>query len=328
MSRLIDIEAKDKNDTTPDPLMAMIFFFIVTSIYCVISIFISDTQHVIAKVCYILFVIIGEYFINLTLSRQMCGTAQWRTVMFVTLIPWIIIFGVLHLFLIMFPGWMAPFSNTFGFLVAKLMGLPELMEKILMKSYDRSENADKERPAEALRALESIRADNSLFINELYTEKVAPAKQLVGDDNKLIFEKNRQPKIATLKDIADGRKTTDALDATGKQIWSRPKFEKAWQKLEDGQIVKKFPNDTNERATMMDKLYYFVQMKDTIAEYTWNLLTGFLVTSISYNYILNTGCAKSPKEMKQRYDEYEAKENKKTRDKEKQGENQPVYVQQ
>ena len=45
-------------------------------------------------------------------------------------------------------------------------------------------------------------------------------------------------------------------------------------------------------------------MKDTIAEYCWNLLTGILVTSISYNYIINTGCEKSPQEMKARYSEY------------------------
>jgi hypothetical protein len=41
--------------------------------------------------------------------------------MFVTLIPWLMLFGVLHLFLMIFPGWMAPFANTFGYLVAKLM---------------------------------------------------------------------------------------------------------------------------------------------------------------------------------------------------------------
>ena len=46
MVKLIDIEAKDKNDTTPDPLMAMIFFFIATSIYCVICIFLTDSSKI------------------------------------------------------------------------------------------------------------------------------------------------------------------------------------------------------------------------------------------------------------------------------------------
>jgi len=288
MSRLLDVETKDSENTTPDPLMAMIFFFIVSSIYCVISIFIADSeQKLIAKVCYILFVIVGQYFINLTLSRQMCGMAQWRETMFITLVPWIMIFGVMHIFISMFPGWTAPFSNTFGYLIAKLMGLPELMKKIL---------AEKTEGTEITRALESIKTDNSLFINELQTEA---RKQ---------------------KNDADGNPIRPLQ-------YERPKFDTVWKKLETDNIVKKFPELNNERGTMMDKLYYFVNMKYTISEYVWNLLTGFLVTSISYNYILNTGCAKSPKEMKKRYDKYEADQDKKNDDNAAESDSQPTYTQ-
>jgi hypothetical protein len=320
MVKLIDIEAKDKNDTTPDPLMAMIFFFIATSIYCVVSIFLTDShQRLIAKFCYIIFVVVGEYFINLTLTQQMCGVAQWRTTMFITLIPWIMIFGVLQVFITMFPGWTGPFSNTFGYLVAKLMGLPDLMKKILAEP-------DKNIP-ESVRALESIQRDNSLFINELYTE---PRKILLGqadNDGNLIIDKATKTYIrADDQYISDNKPTANAVDAAGKPIYEREKYEKAWQKLEDGKIIKKFSNN-DERASMMDKLYHFVQMKYTISEYVWNLLTGFLVTSISYNYILNTGCAKSPQEMKERYDRYEAEEEKKRKDKNAAAANQPNYVQ-
>jgi len=289
MSRLLDVETKDSENTTPDPLMAMIFFFIVTSIYCVVSVFILDSQQkLIAKVCYILFVIVGEYFINLTLSRQMCGIAQWRETMFITLIPWIIIFGVLHIFLSMFPGWSAPFSNTFGYLVAKLMGLPDLMKKILV--------VDETKGTEVTRALASIKADNSLFINELQPEAREPV-----------------------------------TDKDGNQVrpfkYKRPKFDAVWGKLEKDGIIIKFPETNNERTTMMDRLYQFVNMKYTISEYVWNLLTGFLVTSISYNYILNTGCAKSPTEMKERYDKYEAEQDEKIKKKDEKDANEPNYTQ-
>lgn len=289
MSRLLNLEVKDTKNSSPDPLMAIIFFFIVTSIYCVISIFIPDShQRLIAKVCYIIFVVIGEYFINLTLSRQMCGVAQFGTTMSITLIPWLLIFGMLQVFLVMFPGWTAPFSNTFGYLVAKLMGLPELMEKILV-----DQNADL---PEAARALESVRSDYSLLINELYTE--SGAKEL----NK----------------------------TTGEYKTVRPRFDSAWDKLKVGRIIKK-AGDKNYTQENEDKykqsLYHFVQMKYTISEYVWNLLTGFLVTSISYNYIINHGCAKSPDEMKKRYDEYEAEQEEREREKKKKAANEPDYVQ-
>jgi hypothetical protein len=274
MVNLIDIEAKDSKNTLPDPMMAILFFFIVTSIYCVITLFITDsTQRFIAKVCYILFVITGEYFINLNLSESMCGVRQWQSSFFITIIPWMLIFVVMHLFITLFPGWLSPFSNTFGYLVAKLMGLPDLMKILLVE--DTTESV-------ASRALESVRTDASLLINELYTEH--------------------------------------AVD--------RPNFKKAWDKLVQGKIIQdNYNSKLPEGKTMMDRLYNFVQMKFTIAEYIWNLLTGFLVTSISYNYIINTGCAKSPKEMKERYDKYEEEEDKRQREKEQKDENQPTYIQ-
>ena len=45
-------------------------------------------------------------------------------------------------------------------------------------------------------------------------------------------------------------------------------------------------------------------IKDILAEYIWNLLSGFLVTSISYNYIVNVGCSYSSKQMKSEYEKH------------------------
>ena len=47
-------------------------------------------------------------------------------------------------------------------------------------------------------------------------------------------------------------------------------------------------------------------MKSTVSEFIWNLLTGFLVTSVSYNYIIKIECKKSVQDMKNRRDAYEA----------------------
>ena len=38
-------------------------------------------------------------------------------------------------------------------------------------------------------------------------------------------------------------------------------------------------------------------MKELVGKYIWNLLTGILVTTISYNFIINTGCNNSVKQM-------------------------------
>jgi len=40
-----------------------------------------------------------------------------------------------------------------------------------------------------------------------------------------------------------------------------------------------------------------VILKDTVSEYIWYILTGGLVTSVSYNYMVNSECVKSVKEL-------------------------------
>jgi hypothetical protein len=277
-----------KTTPTPNPLAAMVFFFIVTSVYCIISMLIGGdkTQKLMMKVAYVLFVILGEFFINLNLSNALCGINQWQSTLFITLVPWVTIFCMLHIFLAIFPGWLSPFSNTFGYLIAKLMGLPELMKAILVPVGD----------GETAQALINVSNDGSLLINQFSPESY----------------------------VVD-QKTPENPNGTGKKI--REKFQKAWKKLQAGKILKP-PVDVASDLKNIDKLYYFVDMKYTISEYVWNLLTGFLVTSISYNYIINIGCSKSPKEMKERHDAYEAAEAKKSAVEKESTANDPIYVQQ
>ena len=176
---------KDTTTTpTPDPAAAMLFFFIVTSIHCVIGILMgggTTMQNIIMKLSYILFVIIGEYFINLNLSNSMCGVKQWRSTLFITIVPWLLIFGTMQLFITIFPGWMSPFSNTFGYLVAKLMGLPELMKLIVVPQGT----------GEVERALLNVTTDDSLLINQFSTESVVETTATNGvlSKERPIFDK-------------------------------------------------------------------------------------------------------------------------------------------
>ena len=286
----------EEKNKSPNPSLAMLFFFIVTSGYCVISIFLNNSlQRLITKVCYILFIIIGQFFINLTLTESMCGLRQWKNTLFITILPWLMIFIVLHLFLSIFPGWLVPFSNTFGYAVAKMMGLPDLMKEILPPAEGNSIN----------RALESVRGDNSLFVNELHTEP-----------DEIVFEKIE----GTNEDDKNKPKKVD-----GRTVYERKNFNETWDKLVDGGIIKQF--NGAEKEKFKDRLYGFVQMKNSISEYVWNLLTGFFVTSVTYNYIINAGCSKSPKEMEERYNKYQSQETKDKKTKEDKEKNQQVYTQ-
>ena len=283
------MDVKSLDITNPDPFASMIFFFIVTSVYCVINIFMgigSTMKQIVMKACYILFIIIGQYFINLNLSYAMCGVYQWQNVLTITIIPWLLIFGVLQLFLSMFTGWLSPFSNTFGYLVTKLMGLPELMKNdILSGPIEGDENTT--------RALLNVTSDQSLLINQMYPDPV----------------------------ITDGKDPT-----TKRPIKIRPIFDATWDKLEKSKIFKPITNPS-EKIDIKDKLYHFVEMKHTISEFIWNLLTGFLVTSVSYNYIINMGCKKSVKDMENRYNSYNASQKIKASQAAAEQARQPTYTQ-
>jgi hypothetical protein len=272
--------------STPNPQSAMLFFFIVTVIYCIISIFMGNSdqsQKITFKACYILLVVTGEYFINLNLSKSMCGINQWQSVFFVTIVPWLLIFITLNLFLVIFPGWLSPFSNTFGYLVVKLMGLPDLMRDIM-------EDEANDEPA-TKRAILSVANDDSLLINQFSPEEVT--EQI---ENGVVKKK-------------------------------RKVFDKAWDNLQKSGILKKFTNDPDKSQKYHDRFYEYVEMKYTIAEFVWNMLTGFLVTSVTYNYIINIGCKKSPDAMKKLHDEYEQKEKQKFDTEVNNRANQPDYEQ-
>ena len=57
----------------PDPLIPLLYFFVITCIYCIITIVMGGSnsmQKIIMKSCYILAVIVGEYFLNLKLNHM------------------------------------------------------------------------------------------------------------------------------------------------------------------------------------------------------------------------------------------------------------------
>ena len=66
-------------------------------------------------------------------------------------------------------------------------------------------------------------------------------------------------------------------------------------------------------------------MKTEVAEFMWYALTGTLVTSISYNSIINSGCTQSVEEMEKRHDEYLEKEKQISEDNKNKSDKQIVY---
>ena len=218
---------------------------------------------------FFLVLIIGEYFINLAMSKDICGFDQEKTALVATVLPWFLVLGVLKAALIVFPGWLTPFSNTFGYMfVSAVTDLKDVFNNILTPQFDLAPDAQKGAPQKGGgggdgdgglqdsadipkddvknkrdigRALEQIYTDQSIILNEL------------GLDN----------------------------------------LDRFWDSFKESRLIR-----PSAKVEDLEKIRKFLMMKTIVGEFVWLVLCGLLVVSISYNYLLNMGCSFTPEQQK------------------------------
>ena len=211
--------------------------------------------------------LIGEYFINLAMSKDICGFDQEKTALLATVMPWFLVLGALKSALVVFPGWLTPFSNTFGYMfVSAVTDLKDVFNTILTPQFDLAPAAQKgEAPQKGGgddggasdsadipkddvknkrdigRALEQIYTDQSIILNEL------------GLDN----------------------------------------LDRFWDSFKESRLIR-----PSAKVEDLEKIRKFLMMKTIVGEFVWLVLCGLLVVSISYNYLLNMGCSFTPEQQK------------------------------
>ena len=138
----------------PSQNNGLIVFFILTVIYFVVNYYTKGNYDTIAFSIYMILLLSTQFGISVSLTKELCGEPHVKTAFLYTLLPWVLIFGILNLMLLMFPGWLRPFSNTIGYFSIRFLGLKTLIDEIL-KSKETSKTLGK------------IYDDYSLLINEI-----------------------------------------------------------------------------------------------------------------------------------------------------------------
>lgn len=264
VSSYLDFEnLKKQNKTedvvTPDPKKPMIFFIMLSLIY---GIFISthiinldaeniekieeSSKNFIFILIYIILLIIGMYFLNLNIAKSICNkdTPQYSNVFFATILPWIIVFGVLYFILEIFTGWVRPFSNTIGYFVVKILGAEDIIVNLLNNN---------EKEPNIVRAIGQIKQNKSKFINEFEPDK----------SNYEFFIK----------------------------------------KLNEEKLINK-PDDPK-----VLELFKLINIKHLIGKLMWYILAGTVISSISYNYIINIKCTQTLEDVEKLIDNEKSKNN-------------------
>ena len=244
------------NENAPNGVLGLLVFVVLTIIYFYIKITSKSPQTIkVWTFIYFLAVIVGEYAINVSNSNILCGNPQYVTAIYITILPWVIIFGLLNLMIAVFPGWLIPFSNTFGYLAAKWSGVDKLFKEILVPKFNGNTINDEL----GNEALGYIYTDPTLLINKL---------------NETNFD----------------------------NFWSEMTREGSSNLSPGIQFINPGIGDYRE------KLFKLIRLKDNVSIFIWYLLTGGLVTSVSYNYIVNAKCKQNANDIEQKHVEYVQKQ--------------------
>jgi hypothetical protein len=201
------------------------------------------------------------------MSKDICGFDQEKTALVATLLPWFLVLGVLKAALIVFPGWLTPFSNTFGYVfVSVVTDLKQVFNDILTPQFD-----------------------------------LAPPKDGGGG------QKGGGDSTGGLQDSADipedNVKNKQDIGRALEQIYtdqsillnelSLDNHDRFWDSFKESKLIR-----PSAKIEDLEKIRKFLMMKTIVGEFVWLVLCGMLVVSISYNYLLNMGCTFTPEQQK------------------------------
>lgn len=117
----------------------------------------NDQVLVLMPWVYLILMILINVGFNISTMNKLCGSSNMTMILTSTIVPWVIIFGVLIAMLNAFSGWKAPFSNTIAYLLIASKA-KKLMSEILVNKETKNKDI--------AQSLEYIYNDKSALINE------------------------------------------------------------------------------------------------------------------------------------------------------------------
>jgi hypothetical protein len=207
----------------PSPATTLIYFILVTTCFLFFTVFTINKSDTIEDVnnskdnnvinfIYILFIIIGSYFLNVHNSRIICDQSiEWNYILMVTMVPWLVIFILLYFILKIFPGWVSPFSNTIGYVFVSMLGVSNILDNIMNSTTDTTISKN----TELVKAINNINNNKSKFINQIDIELSNFESFIRGLNNAQLFTTSD----TNNKDIKSLYKLLTIKHVIGKIIW-------------------------------------------------------------------------------------------------------------
>lgn len=151
----------------------------------------SKTRSILLAI-YIISVVGAQYSFNAQVTKGLCGSVQTGSAFMMTVIPNLLMFGLIIIMFSFFPGWKAPFSNTFGYLAARIGGVRRVFLDMMETGAGRN------------KLIQDVYDNPSMMINEItptnfktFMDEMTRNK-IIGDGADKYFSKLY--KLVALKD--------------------------------------------------------------------------------------------------------------------------------
>ena len=211
---------------------SLLFFIIITIIYFIfpsigkphltLDILQNDTdkndfdnKNMKSLAFYLGAVVITQLMLNIGYLMTKCGGSLDKNIgaaAIFTFIPWVLIFGIMLLVLLMFPGFKGAFADVIGYFVVA-GGANDIFGSILIgtdlnEMIEKSENNEKKKElTQAAEAIVKICGNKSILINQINTDNFLQIWDILGplmrkdllEENKLEF-KQQLLDLVVLKD--------------------------------------------------------------------------------------------------------------------------------
>ena len=110
-----------------NPSSSIVFFLVLTLVYFVFKYYTkSESTLKMWTIIYFLVLIVVQFFINLGLTGEICGSSQYGMALRTTLLPWLMVFGTINLLLFIFI-----YADDFSILKDKFSNTSETLESAL-----------------------------------------------------------------------------------------------------------------------------------------------------------------------------------------------------
>lgn len=195
-------------------LQSVLSFLFLTVVYSIIRQFIKSRKHLLFLFAGFFFFVILFQCIFATIAIKTKCTVDpnnphydFYPVFFHCFLPWFFLFGIVAVLVEAFPVLLQPFSNTFGYLVVKIMGVSSVVKKLVRSDFY-SQSVTSDSGLKALSdALQDIRdKDDSLFVNLFnstnFDEKMSVYDNAFDKSNTSVFEMNVEAfkRLVTIKE--------------------------------------------------------------------------------------------------------------------------------